>query len=108
MDQDYAHFVFRCLLPSEPLTSSTDEGISAKDSALPTLQLPACLLHSMGDTIVMSDGNSNSGEALDLRVKILRKEDLDKYFFVNFFAHKMSIYRSLIAQLALERFNAPN
>jgi hypothetical protein len=38
-------------------------------------------------------------------VKTLRKEDLDGYLFVNFFAHKMFIYKDLVAQIALRNFN---
>jgi hypothetical protein len=116
MDNKYAQVLFRLLLSEsaaelaehvkgESITF-VDAGhtIGTEGQALkctqPALKLPNCLLHRIGDTVVMSDTNSNGDGALDLRIRILREGELSRYIFANFFAYAMGLYKDLVAKLA--------
>jgi hypothetical protein len=121
MDNKYAQVLFRLLLSEsaaelaehvngESITfvdaghTTGTEGQAAKCTQ-PALKLPNCLLHRIGDTVVMSDANSNGDGDLDLRIRILREGELSRYIFANFFAHAMGLYKDLVAKLATGDFN---
>jgi len=106
MDKQYAQVIFRLLLQdstdAKSLSESCDTDLPSKGTLLP---LEACSLHRIGDIIIMSDANSNSDGALDLKLNNLGTEEFDAFLMTNFFAHKMFIYRDLITEMISEKFN---
>lgn len=111
MDNLYAQVLIRFLLPEDPATTlmagigNSTTGHEADKPMFPILKLLPSSFCGLGSIIVMTDANSNLNDGLDLRLHEIKKEDLDGYLFANFFAHKMFVYRDLIAQIALGNFN---
>ncbi|KAH7420193.1 Alpha/Beta hydrolase protein [Cadophora sp. MPI-SDFR-AT-0126] len=111
MDNNHAQVLIGFLLPydaaSPPITpggNSTRTSETSKPNPIVKKLVPSPL-HGIGDIIVMADANSDSNGPLDLRLHQLGKEDLDGYLFANFFAHKMFVYKDLVAQVAAGNFN---
>jgi len=70
-----------------------------------TLKLPNLSLYGIDDAIIMNDASSNNDGDLDLRIRTLRREQLDEYLFANFFAHPMNLYRQMTGKIADNDFN---
>jgi Lipase (class 3) len=69
--------------------------------------LPVLDLYALGDLVVLRDRNADgeAGVEEDLHAAVLRKQDLEKLLFANFFAHQKDEYVDVAGKLAKGEFN---
>lgn len=75
-------------------------GIAANN----VVTLPSPSLFRLGDIVMLADSNVD-GDGLDLRLYLLREQQLGEVLLANFFDHKIIKYNNLASSVSAGQFN---